>query len=144
MKGSIMFEPSRNEVEEAENLLASLLTQGRAILRSPEGHAQRIREQIEEAAARSAAASALALARLQWRPRKSIALLNLCTCQHCGAKSTVFAGFGVLMYRNSDSAERIVMTPQLDTAFPRDTHWMETITAACASCLGERGFTLEP
>lgn len=138
-----MFEPSRSEVLEAENLLASLLTQGRAILRSPAGHAERIREQMEEAAARSAAASALALARLQWRPRKSIALLNICTCEQCASRTTQFAGFGVLMYRNSDNATRIVMTPRLDQAFPLDTHYIETLTAACPACLPSLGFNLE-
>jgi hypothetical protein len=112
-------------------------------MHSPKGHAERIREQLQESAQRSAAASAIALARLQWRPKTSVALLNLCTCQHCGTSQTVFAGFGILMYRNSDASERIVMTPQLDTAFPRDTHYMETITAGCPSCLPSRGFNLE-
>lgn len=138
----LMFEPSRKEVLEAEELLASLLTQGRAILKSPAGHAERIREQLEEAALRSAAASALALARLQWRPRAAIALINTCVCRHCGSRSQQFAGFGVLMYRNSDAAERIVMTPQLDPAFPRRTHHTATITEACAVCLPEQGFNL--
>jgi hypothetical protein len=136
-----MFEPSRTEVAEAEELLASLLTQGHSIMRSPAGHAARIKEQIEEAALRSAAASAIALARLQWRPQASIALLNVCTCQQCHTKQTQFAGFGVLMTRNSDAAERIVMTPQLDPAFPRRTHYTATITAACVYCLPESGFS---
>jgi hypothetical protein len=138
-----MFTPSREEVSEAENLLAQLLQQGHSIVHSPAGHAARIREQQEEAALRSAAASAMALARLQWRPRASVALLNQCTCQCCGRHSTRFEGFGVLMYRNSDSSERIVMTPQLDTAFPRRTHQIATVTAACPDCLTQLGFNLK-
>lgn len=137
-----MFTPSRTEVAEAEDLLASLLTQGRKIYHSPKGQAERIREQIEEANLRSATLQAAALARLQWRPRAAVALLDTRTCQHCHTSQTVFLGFGLSMYRNTDAAERIVMTPQLDTAFPRETHYTQTITSGCPTCLPQRGFNL--
>lgn len=137
-----MFEPTRDEVAHAEDMLMSLLTQGREILHSPKGHAERIKEQQEEAALRSAQASAAVLARLQWRPRASIALINLCSCQTCKSSRSLFAGFGILMYRNADDSSRIVMTPQLDPAYPRQTHYTQTITAACADCLSQFGFTL--
>lgn len=137
-----MFEPSREEVADAEALLQSLLTQGRKEYYSPKSQAERIRAQQEELALRSAAASAAALARLAWRPQASIALLNVCTCVECGSRQTHFEGYGVLMTRQTDSATRIVMTPVLDEAFPRRTHYTETHLPACAACLPRHGFTL--
>lgn len=138
-----MFNPSISEIAEAENLLASLLTQGKAILKSPAGHAERIREQIEEQALRSAAAQALALARFQWRPCSSIVLINVCTCANCGTEQARFSGFGVMMYRNSDDSARIVMTPQLDPAFPKQEHYTRSTEAACISCLPSLNFPLK-
>ena len=137
------FEPTPDEIAEAGDLLQDLLTQGRKVLRSKEGQRSRIQEQLAESASRSALAAQRALERLQWRPRASVALINRCTCAGCGTSFRLFAGFGVSMFRNSDSAERLVMTPVLDPAFKHETHYTDSVTAACISCIERVGFALE-
>ena len=136
-----MFAPTQTEIDEMPDLI-ELIEEGRRVLKSPEGRAARIREQIEEVRALAERRAQAQMAHFQWRPRASVALINQCTCINCGSQIALFAGFGVSMFRNSDTSERIVMTAALDRAWPRETHTTVTHTAACGACVESFGFKL--
>ena len=136
-----MFSPTPDEASQTPDLFEALLAQGRAMMRTPAARNERLQEQAEAAAARSLQASIRAMECFQWRPRASIALINRLHCTCCGQITPTFAGFGVSMFRNADQAERIVMTPVLDPAFPRETHYTETFQASCLDCITKEGFT---
>lgn len=123
-----------------KDLFDELVAQGRMLNRTKEAHDERIAEQIAEMQARAQRAAQASLERFQWRPKASIALINVIICQQCKSETYQFSGFGILMRRNSDAAVRIVMTPQLDPAFPRETHVTESRTASCMCCLPGHGF----
>lgn len=135
-----MFTPTLKEISDTPDL-ADLLEEGRRLMRR-DSASDRIRAMQDESAARSLLAAQRAMEKFQWRPKASVALINRCECSGCGSFLDLFAGFGVEMYRNSDKATRIVMTPVLDPAWPRATHFTETVTAACASCIEDQGFLL--
>jgi|GEM_PF-4229798 len=135
-----MFSPTPDEAGQVPDLFEILLAQGRAIMRSPGARNERLQEQADAAAARSLQASIRAMERFQWRPQASIALINRIHCTCCGSVNSVFAGFGVSMFRNADQTERIVMTPVLDPAFPRRTHYTETFLSSCIECITNQGF----
>ena len=125
----------------ARDLFESLVEQGRMLNRTRAAYNERLEEQLAETRARALRAAQASMEKFQWRPKVSIALINHTVCQTCGAESKLFSGFGVLMRRNSDQAVRIVMTPQLDPAFPHETHYHASTTAACIHCLPSKGFT---
>jgi hypothetical protein len=135
-----MFDPSDSELKAAGDLFSDLLQQGRKLLRSPEGQRDRLAKQQEEARERGAVAAAKILERMQWRPRASIVLISKYRCVNCHNEHQEFQGFGVSMYRNSDNAERLVMTPALDRAWPLEVHFTNHLTAACTVCLSDFGF----
>lgn len=137
----IMFTPTLKEISDTPDL-ADLLEEGRRLMRR-DSASDRIRAMQDESAARSLLAAQRAMEKFQWRPKASVALINRCTCSGCGEEINLFAGFGVEMYRNSDQSTRIVMTPVLDPAWPKATHFTHTVTSACSSCLADHGFTLE-
>lgn len=135
-----MFSPTPNEAAQVPDLFELLLAQGRAMMRTPAARNERLQEQAEAMAARSLQASIRAMERFQWRPRASIALVNRVHCSCCGSITPMFAGFGVSLFRNSDQTERIVMSPALDPAFPRETHYTETFLSSCVECITNQGF----
>jgi hypothetical protein len=67
-------------------------------------------------------------------------MINRLTCTNCHSQVNLFAGFGVLMHRNSDQSSRVAMTTCLDQAYPRETRYTDTATTACATCLPTLGF----
>ena len=138
-----MFEPSREELADAEDLFSSLLAEGRSLLRTPEAHRTRLEEQQAFIAARAARAAAASMARLQWRPQTSVALINRYTCINCGSETHLFAGYAVEMRRNSDASTRLLRTACLDQAYPRETHYLDTGVQACSLCLPAQGFEVE-
>lgn len=137
-----MFEPSATELASAESQLMSLVFQGRALSTPKEQRNKTIQALQDAAMERSLAAAARMMERLQWRPRASVALIEVIHCAECSSETRIFRGFGVAMFRNTDASERIVMTPALDQAFPRETHTVLSSTPACINCLGTFKFNL--
>lgn len=134
------FTPTHRELEEAGDLLGDLVKEGRRLTHRENNTITRIQEMREEAAARNLGIAQRAMAKLEWRPIGSVALITRCTCSACGATSKLFGGFGVDMRRECDSATRMVMTQVLDPAYTKRTAYTMTVTQACMSCLDSFGF----
>ena len=134
------FDPTNSEIL-AHRDLFDLIREGRKILYKENNTVAHIRELQEQAAARNLAATQKMMEKLAWRPRASVALFNQCLCGGCGESTTLFAGFGVEMYRRSDEAVRLVMTGSLDPAYLRSIHYTSTVTQACINCVWDYGFT---
>lgn len=134
------FDPSSTELLEAGDLLGDLIREGRKLTWKENSSLSRIQEMREEAAARNLAIAQRAMAKLEWRPVGSVALINRCTCAGCGARSQSFVSFGVDMRRACDSATRMVMTTVLDPAYAKRTAYTSSVTPACIECLESFGF----
>lgn len=134
------FDPSPQTLRDTADLFTTLIKQGRKIVYEESLTVKRIREMQEEASARNLAAAQRALDRMQWRPRASIALVHVYTCQGCGTQSRVLAGFGVSMHRRSDSAERILMCSSPDEGYAKEVHETHSTVSVCSACLASQGF----
>lgn len=138
------FDSSFSEIADAEATLMSLVINGRALHKEEREESKTIksiREMQEANAQRSLMAAQRAMERLQWRPVTSIALVHTYVCRNCAGTMRLHAGFGVLMKRAVDQAERILMTECLDQAYPKEIHHTRSHNAACPSCLPALGFT---
>ena len=79
---------------------------------------------------------------MPWRPCASVAFVTHLHCTNCGSEQSLFSGFAVSMRRQTDGVERLVSTPILDPAFPKELHELHTAQAGCMECLSSQGFKL--
>jgi hypothetical protein len=104
---------------------------------------QAAREKLESASnllfARQARDANLLAEKMQWRPETAVAIIEEQTCRACGCVSQTFKGFGILMRRRVDKAERILTTHGLDEGLPIQRYYMPWVSEACIECLPERG-----
>lgn len=137
------FHPSPRELLETDDLFVSLIKQGRRIVKEENSTVKSIREMQEANSARNLAAAQRIMDRFQWRPKACIALVHTYHCATCGHEHSMFAGFGISMYRQADKSERILMCGSPDEGYPKETRYTRSATHSCMNCITNQGYPHE-
>lgn len=130
----------RTEAEyrrEAQLGLDQLLAQGQAILsrEARERALKKLEDESEVTRQRRMRLAQLQAERFEWKPIAACALFEVQTCLHCGVVNSLFRGFGTIMQRKANFAERYLRSEGLDRGLPFQKRQIVTTSQCCADCI---------
>ena len=125
--------------KEAQMGLDLLLAQGQALLsrEARERALKKLEDESEATRQRRMRLAQLQAERFEWKPVAAAVVFEEQICLYCGTIHSMFRGFGTIMQRKANFAERFLASEGLDRGLPFQKRTLSVRTPTCADCLEE-------